>query len=307
MAVQANAQSGQLWAFEIGRVLEALEPWRTSKQYHNPPARSQATKLTTLRRRVRSLLGRPAASPGRRRAVGEALRLDEDEQPVQQASLHGPGVVRERADEAAWPSQSTLAEMTGIHPRGVRKATKQLEAAGLIRVEKGGGDKSTRYWLTPALRASLPRPSEPDTPALRASLPRPSEPDTPALRASEVPNEGTSTRKAAALPVLLNSQGPDEKPQAETKPDRVTCPKCGNDWPSRCGTTCYTKGCGWKRSTSFWRFCTGSWEIRWSLGRACRHATAGPTTDETCDAARTRSDARANGYTLVAGTWMKLL
>ena len=93
-------------------------------------------------------------------------------------------------DEAAWPSQSTLAEMTGIHPRGVRKATKQLEAAGLIRVEKGGGDKSTRYWLTPALRASLPRPSEPDTPALRAGHPGPQGLPTPALRAGHPGPQG---------------------------------------------------------------------------------------------------------------------
>ena len=64
-------------------------------------------------------------------------------------------------DEAAWPSQSTLAMMTGLTARGVRKATKQLEAAGLIRVEKGGGDKSIRYWLTPELSFPLPRTSIP--------------------------------------------------------------------------------------------------------------------------------------------------
>ena len=51
--------------------------------------------------------------------------------------------------------------MTGLTARGVRKATKQLEVAGLIRVEKGGGDKSIRYWLTPELSFPLPRTSIP--------------------------------------------------------------------------------------------------------------------------------------------------
>ena len=67
-------------------------------------------------------------------------------------------------DKAAWPSQTTLAEMTGLTARGVRNATKQLEAAGLVRVEQGGGDKSIRYWLTPELSAPLPRNSVPPPP-----------------------------------------------------------------------------------------------------------------------------------------------
>ena len=67
-------------------------------------------------------------------------------------------------DEAAWPSQSTLAEMTGLTARGVRNATKQLESAGLIRVDQGGGDKSIRYWLTPEVSSPLPRNSLPPPP-----------------------------------------------------------------------------------------------------------------------------------------------
>ena len=106
-------------------------------------------------------------------------------------------------DEAAWPSQSTLAMMTGLTARGVRKATKQLEAAGLIRVEKGGGDKSIWYWLTPEL----------SSPLLRNSVP-------PKYVPSEVPND-----KAAASPHVNVS-------------DRYTC-SCGNNWPKSKGDVCY--------------------------------------------------------------------
>ena len=117
-------------------------------------------------------------------------------------------------DEAAWPSQSTLATMTGLTARGVRKATKQLEAAGRIRVEQGGGDKSIRYWLTPELSSPPPR---------RNSVPPP-----PELSSPEVPNEGTSTRKAA-LPTVqkIGQKGP-----------RHNC-SCGNEWPKSYGTMCF--------------------------------------------------------------------
>ena len=73
-------------------------------------------------------------------------------------------------DEPAWPSQSTLATMTGLTARGVRNATKQLEAAGRIRVERMGGDRGLRY----RLEAEVSSP--------------------------EVLNEGTSTK--AALPTV---------------------------------------------------------------------------------------------------------
>ena len=58
-------------------------------------------------------------------------------------------------DEAAWPSQSTLATMTGLTARGVRNATKQLEAAGRIRVERMGGDRGIRYWLEAEVSSPL--------------------------------------------------------------------------------------------------------------------------------------------------------
>ena len=113
-------------------------------------------------------------------------------------------------DEAAWPSQSTLAAMTGLTARGVRNATKQLEAAGRIRVDQGGGDKSIRYWLTPEVSSPLPR----------NSLPPPPEVSSPEVRTSEGTND-----KAAAAPLVNVS-------------DRYTC-SCGNNWPKSRGDICY--------------------------------------------------------------------
>ena len=117
-------------------------------------------------------------------------------------------------DEAAWPSQSTLAEMTGLTARGVRNATKQLAAAGLIRVEQGGGDKSIRYRLTPELSSPLPRNSVPPPPELTS----------PEVRTNEVP----STRAAQPLPVQTIGS------------ERNTCATCGHDWPSVYGSRCYS-------------------------------------------------------------------
>ena len=105
-------------------------------------------------------------------------------------------------DEAAWPSQSTLATMTGLTARGVRNATKQLEASGRIRVERMGGDRGIRYWL----EAEVSSP--------------------------EVPNEGTK-RSTGAQPTLdSGSNGSDNQL------DRYTCP-CGNSWPKSHGPVCF--------------------------------------------------------------------
>ena len=123
----------------------------------------------------------------------------------------------------AWPSLTTLVSMTGLSHRGVRKALRALEGANLVTTEHVSG-RSSRYRLS-------------STPAPRAGVPRHLVPPTPAPRAPEVrTREGTSTRKAAAA----ISSTDTEKPKAETvRPDRHTCPKCGNDWPVSFGVTCF--------------------------------------------------------------------
>ena len=74
-------------------------------------------------------------------------------------------------DEAAWPAQSpTLEAMTGLTSRGIRNATKQLEAADLMRVDRKGG-KSIRYWLRASpdwtIQNREPEVSSPEVPNVR--------------------------------------------------------------------------------------------------------------------------------------------
>ena len=120
-------------------------------------------------------------------------------------------------DEAAWPSQSTLATMTGLTARGVRNATKQLEAAGRIRVERMGGDRGIRYWLE----------AEVSSPSRRKSVPVEAEVSSP-----EVTNEGTKRSTGAQPTQDSGSYGSDNQL------DRYTC-SCGNSWPKSHGPVCF--------------------------------------------------------------------
>jgi hypothetical protein len=45
----------------------------------------------------------------------------------------------------AFPAQSTLAAMTGVEPRSLRRSTRQLERAGFLDTQPGSGERSTRY------------------------------------------------------------------------------------------------------------------------------------------------------------------
>ena len=127
----------------------------------------------------------------------------------------------------AWPSLTTLASMTGLSDRAVRKALRALEGANLVTTEHVSG-RSSRYRLssTPEPRSGVPRNLVPPTP----------EPRSPKVRT----REGTSTRKAAAAAI---SSTDTEKPKAETvRPDRHTCLSCGNTWPGSYDTTCHKCG-----------------------------------------------------------------
>jgi hypothetical protein len=50
----------------------------------------------------------------------------------------------------AWPSQATLARQTGYCERSIRRFAAELEAAGLIRIERRSGTASLYELLAPA-------------------------------------------------------------------------------------------------------------------------------------------------------------
>ena len=131
----------------------------------------------------------------------------------------------------AWPSIAWLADKSGRSCRVVQRALRELEGVGLISGEpvKGG---TTRYRLT----ADTPVVHVTPTPVVHVT-PTPVVHVTPPLSytSPEGIKEVIKRRKAAALPSLSESQ------EAETtKSDRHTCPKCGNDWPVKFGTKCFT-------------------------------------------------------------------
>ena len=149
-------------------------------------------------------------------------------------------------DEAAWPSQDpTLEAMTGLTSRGILNATKQLEAAGLVRVERKGG-RSIRYWLRASPDWTIQNHK---TPEVSSGTNRKSVPVEPEVSSGEGTREvtSTSTREAAALLPVPVQEGVDEKPKAErnrsidlsTKPTRRHTCSCGNSWPVSCGPKCF--------------------------------------------------------------------
>ncbi len=53
------------------------------------------------------------------------------------------------SNEAAWPGQRRLADDLGVHHGTIVKALRDLESAGLIEIETGGGRRSNRYRVNP--------------------------------------------------------------------------------------------------------------------------------------------------------------
>ena len=193
-------------------------------------------------------------------------------------------------DEPAWPSQSTLATMTGLTARGVRNATKQLEAAGRIRVERMGGDRGLRYRLEaevsfPSKRKSVPVEAEVSSPSRRKSVPVEAEVSSP-----EVLNEGTSTK--AALPTVQKTG---------QKGSRHTC-SCGNNWPLTFGPLCFR--CSRKVGVSHPSGQAAPQRGKYDdLHDDAPRPDPLPPTPETV--ARLEADAVSNGYHKRAGQWTK--
>src|SRR4051812_1617492 len=50
----------------------------------------------------------------------------------------------------AWPSQTTLARRTGYSERSIRRSASELEAAGLLRIERRSGTSNVYELLVPA-------------------------------------------------------------------------------------------------------------------------------------------------------------
>ena len=60
------------------------------------------------------------------------------------------GIANHHGDGGAWPSEATLARYAGVDPRNVRKALRQLEALGELRVIiQGGGSRHTKRGQRP--------------------------------------------------------------------------------------------------------------------------------------------------------------
>ena len=119
----------------------------------------------------------------------------------------------------AWPSVVTLASMTGLTRRTVQRALRALEDDRLVQTETVSG-RPSRYRLASTCVTVTPLPA--------SQLRPPRVTVTP-----EVLNEGTSTRKAAALP--LQNIG-------SSVPERHTCSRCDRSWPAAKGETCYQCG-----------------------------------------------------------------
>ena len=212
--------------------------------------------------------------------------------------------------EEAWPSKATLASMSGRSPRVVQRCLSELKAAGLISVRLSSGNTS-HYRLTTAL------PETPASPPLDARV---SPPQTPA--SPKVPKEGTREVQAAAttdrtyrqldsvrppaplLPILLKSQGTAGNP-APTPPDRHTCP-CGHSWPARYDTTCYAcSATKTKRGAVYNAGMAAPVKGKYDFMDQDDAPRPDPPPMKPSTRRQLESDARANGYVLVAGVWMR--
>ncbi len=85
--------------------------------------------------------------------------------------------IADHADESghAYPGIARLAKKARIDERSVRRAIKALERIGEIRADRGGGRKSSRYWvLTNLTNDSLsPHPGQSVTPGVTPAPPQP--------------------------------------------------------------------------------------------------------------------------------------
>ena len=131
----------------------------------------------------------------------------------------------------AWPSVSTLVSMTGLARRSVQRALRALEDDHLVQTETVSG-RSSRYRLASTCVTVTPLPASQRRPPCVTVTP-------------EGTKEVVKGRKAAAASIRNTDSGGGKKTDTHgapvlSKPNRHTCPSCGNDWPASYGTKCFT-------------------------------------------------------------------
>ena len=138
----------------------------------------------------------------------------------------------------AWPSVATLASMTGLTRRTVQRALRALEEEQLVQTETVSG-RSSRYRLASTCVTVTPLPASQLRPPCVTVTPEGAKEVVKGRKAAASERrkyvQPGEIAKPAPLPVLSESQ------ETETnKPDRHVCQTCGNDWPAKFGTKCFT-------------------------------------------------------------------
>ena len=214
-----------------------------------------------------------------------------------------------------WPGMGTLAKDTGMSRSSVIRGVAELEWGGhlsVTRLKLGKKNVSNRYRLPPMQGSTETPPSSTQTPGGSVCVePEPVRTLEPVKKAALLPVPKTGQQEPRGKQLSPGGTiGPFTKSASikAPKPARHTCPKCGNDWPIRCGTKCYTKGCGWKQGAFHPAGqaapVKGKYDDLWD--DTPRPARADPPEMKVSTRLQLESDARANGYTMVAGRWMRL-
>ena len=87
----------------------------------------------------------------------------------------------------AWPSQATLARKTGYSERSIRRFTAELDAAGLVRIERRRGRASVYTVIAPVGQAGVEASA-----GLSDHLPRPQSPPPPDGESAEEDQRNTT-------------------------------------------------------------------------------------------------------------------
>jgi Helix-turn-helix domain len=93
----------------------------------------------------------------------------------------------------AWPSQATLARQTGYCERSIRRFAAELEAAGLIRIERRSGTASLYELLAPAGQSGVGSQSGLRVHEPRAEGPHPPGPESAKEDKTKKANEEVSS------------------------------------------------------------------------------------------------------------------
>jgi DNA-binding transcriptional MocR family regulator len=96
------------------------------------------------------------------------------------------------AKTTAWPSQTTLARQTGFSERSIRRSASELEAAGLLRIERRSGTSNVYELLVPAGHSGVESQTGHTVHTPRPESPYPPDPEAPK---EDETNEDKETKK----------------------------------------------------------------------------------------------------------------